>query len=81
MHYNLIAEEWARSAVSDRPDRAVGNVLRGGPSTPPDLALFMLGGSGDLELYEDDNIAVDRLGRPLPKFGRYTNSSAQSSCR
>ena len=52
-------------------------MLRGGPSTPPGLALFMLGGSGDIEYYEDDNIAVDWVGRPLEKLGRYTTSSAK----
>jgi hypothetical protein len=40
------------------------------------VALFALGGSGDLELYAHDNIAVDRLGRPLPAEGRYTTSPA-----
>ncbi len=35
---------------------------------------MMLGGSGDLELYADDNLAVDRLGRPLPMLGRYTTA-------
>ena len=36
----------------------------------------MLGGSGDVELYAEDNIAVDRLGRPLEQLGRYTTSPA-----
>ncbi|HYM36762.1 MAG TPA: hypothetical protein VET48_15285, partial [Steroidobacteraceae bacterium] len=54
-----------------------GNAMRAGPSTPNDVALFMLGGSGDIEIYEEDNIAVDRLGNPLPKFGRYTTSAAK----
>jgi len=54
----------------------IGNVMRAGPSTPNDVALFMLGGSGDIELYEEDNIAVDRVGKPLEKTGRYTTSKA-----
>ena len=59
----------------------IGNVLRGGPSTPPGLALFMLGGSGDIELYEDDNIAVDWVGRPLPKTRPLHDLRARASCR
>jgi pectate lyase len=76
LHYNLIAEEWG-----DQPHQlgrmvAIGNVLRSGPSTPADLAFMMLGGSGSLEWYADDNLAVDRLGRPLPQTGRYTTAAA-----
>jgi pectate lyase len=77
VHYNLIAEEWRGQPYQVGQMALIGNVLRGGPSTPPGLALFMLGGSGDIELYEDDNIAVDWVGRPLEKFARYTNSSAR----
>jgi hypothetical protein len=77
VHYNLIAEEWRNQPYQVGQMALIGNVLRGGPSTPPGLALFMLGGSGDIELYEDDNIAVDWVGRPLEKFGRYTTSGAR----
>lgn len=77
VHYNLIAEEWIEYARYERGRVVlIGNVLRAGPSTPPDLALLMLGGSGDLEYYAHDNLAVDRLGRPLPLTGRYTTSRA-----
>ena len=51
-------------------------MLRAGPSSTSDLALFTFGGSGDIELYAKDNIAVDRLGRPLPAEGRYTTAAA-----
>ena len=64
IHYNLIAEEWRGQAFETGRIAALGNVLRAGPSTPADLAFMMLGGSGALEWYADDNIAVDRLGRP-----------------
>jgi pectate lyase len=76
VHYNLIAEEWGRQPYQSGQLTLIGNVLRAGPSTPSDVALFALGGSGDLELYAHDNIAVDRLGRPLPAEGRYTISPA-----
>lgn len=77
VHYNLIAAEWGAMPYQNGRMALVGNVLRAGPSTPADLALLMLGGSGDLEVYERDNLAVDRIGRPLPVFGRYTTAPAR----
>ncbi|HEY5810068.1 MAG TPA: hypothetical protein VIT67_18995 [Povalibacter sp.] len=77
VHYNLIPEEWFGREYENGQLTLIGNVMRGGPSTHPHLPLFMLGGSGDIELYEEDNIAVDWTGNPLPKTGRYTTSKAQ----
>jgi hypothetical protein len=77
VHYNLIAEEWAEHPYQLGRMSLIGNVLRAGPSTPNDLALFELGGSGDIELFAADNIAVDRLGRPLPMLARYTTAPAK----
>jgi len=77
VHYNLIAAEWGEHPFQVGKITLVGNVMRAGPSTPSDVALFMLGGAGDVELYMKDNIAVDRLGRPLPMLGRYTTSPAK----
>lgn len=77
VHYNLIPEEWNDHPYQNGQLTLIGNVMRAGPSTPHDVALFMLGGSGDIELYEDDNVAVDRIGNPIPKFGRYTTSAAR----
>jgi pectate lyase len=77
VHYNLIAEEWGDHAYQNGQLALIGNVMRGGPSTAPNLPLFMLGGSGDIELYEADNIAIDWLGKPLEKVGRYTTSQAK----
>src|SRR6185295_6782229 len=76
IHYNLIAEEWGDHAKQLGQMTVIGNVMRAGPSTPADLAFFMLGGSGDVELYAADNIVVDRLGRPMPMQGRYSTSGA-----
>jgi pectate lyase len=77
VHYNLIPEEWYGRKYELGQLTLIGNVLRGGPSTEPHLPLFMLGGSGDLEMYEEDNVAVDWTGSPLPKTGRYTTSAAK----
>lgn len=77
LHYNLIAEEWVDHAPQLGRMVAIGNVLRAGPSTPADVAFMMLGGSGSVEWYAEDNLAVDRLGRPLPATARYTTAAAQ----
>ena len=77
VHYNLIAAEWGDHPFQVGKISLVGNAMRAGPSTPGDVALFMLGGAGDIELYMKDNIAVDRIGRPLPLLGRYTTSPAK----
>jgi hypothetical protein len=75
-HYNLIPTEWEGRPAQIGRLAFIGNVLRAGPSTQPDLAFFSLGGSGDAELHTSDNIMVDRLGRELPELGRYTTSAA-----
>ena len=77
VHYNLIPEEWYGREYQLGRITLIGNVMRGGPDTRPNLPLFMLGGSGDIEMYEEDNIAVDWTGNALPKIGRYTTSAAR----
>jgi pectate lyase len=75
-HYNLIAEEWADHEKQVGHMTLIGNVYRGGISTRPELPLFMIGGSGDMELYSADNIAVDWIGRKVAEQGSYTNAPA-----
>ena len=77
IQYNLIAAEWAGHAYQTGQLAVVGNVMRAGPDTPADVALLMIGGSADLKLHASDNLAVDRIGRPLPATGRYTTAAAQ----
>ena len=77
VHYNLQPLEWGDAPYQNGRMTAVGNVLRAGPSTHPDLAFLMIGGAGDLDYHGRDNVAVDRLGNPLPMFGRYTTSAAR----
>jgi pectate lyase len=77
MQYNLIAEEWIGHDYSRGEMVIRGNVLRAGMSTEP-LALFMIGGSGDIDLYMDDNLAVDRIGQPtIPQTGSYTTAPVE----
>ncbi|WP_461061519.1 pectate lyase family protein [Silanimonas algicola] len=77
VHYNLVDEEWAEHLDEKQVGELSlrGNVLRAGPSTEP-LAFFMFGGSGDVRVFMDDNLAVDRIGQPLPMAGRYSTSRA-----
>lgn len=77
VHYNLMALEWGDIPFEVGKMTAVGNVLRAGPSTEAPLAFMMLGGHGDLEYYGRDNVAVDRIGEPLPLLGRYATGSAR----
>jgi hypothetical protein len=77
VHYNLMALEWEDRPYATGRMSAVGNVLRGGPSTVQGLPFLMLGGDGDLEYHGRDNIAVDRHGKPLPAFGRYGETRAR----
>lgn len=77
LHYNLMAEEWGARPYQNGQMVAVGNVMRAGYDTPDPIAFLMIGGYGDLEYYGRDNIAVDRIGRPLPMLGSYTTSGAR----
>jgi hypothetical protein len=77
IHYNLMAEEWGNQAFQNGQMSVVGNVLRAGISTPDALAFMMIGGHGDVEYFGRDNIAVDRIGRALPMFGRYATGDAR----
>jgi pectate lyase len=77
VHYNLMALEWAGQPYITGELSAVGNVMRGGPSTDENLPFLMLGGDGDLLYYGKDNIAVDKHGKLLPQFGRYGETQAK----
>jgi len=75
VHYNLWASEWGSHPYQTGRLALVGNVLKGGASTDRAIAFFMLGGEGDVELYQADNLATGRDGRPLPMFGRYREAT------
>lgn len=77
VQYNLMNLEWVGHDYVTGQITAIGNVLRGGNDTHPDLPFLMLGGDGDLEYYGRDNLHVDRHGKPLPEFGRYGETRAQ----
>lgn len=77
VHYNLMNLEWADQPYQTGEITAVGNVMRGGPSTAPGLPFLMLGGDGNLSYYGRDNLAVDQWGNPAPSFGRYGETQAR----
>lgn len=77
IHYNLMDLEWGRQRHQPGKLSAVGNVVRAGFSTRQDTVFLSIGGVGDLEYYGQRNVAVDRIGKPMPMFGRYTTSSAK----
>jgi hypothetical protein len=77
VHYNLMALEWGSQPYQTGELSAVGNVLRGGPDTRADIAFLAIGGAGNLRYHGRDNVAVDRMGKPLPMFGRYTTGPAR----
>ena len=77
MMYNLMALEWGEVPFQNGKMTVIGNVMRAGPSTESPIALMMLGGHGNVELYGRDNVAVDRAGEPLPMFGRFATGRAR----
>lgn len=77
VHYNLVAHEWVGRPYQTGRITLAGNVYRAGPGTALGLPLFTLGGVGDVQLFEQDNLAQDRNGQPLPMTGRYTSGPAQ----
>lgn len=77
VHYNLMALEWVGHKYVDGRLTAIGNVMRGGPSTDAGLPFLMLGGDGDLHYFGKDNLAVDKHGTALPMFGRYGETRAR----
>lgn len=77
VHYNLVAHEWAGHAYQTGKVTLVGNVYRQGPDTRPNTPLFALGGHGDVELFLQNNIAVDDAGKALAQTGVYTASQAR----
>ena len=77
VHYNLQAIEWEGHEARTGEMDLVSNVLKYGPSTQAGLPLLMLGGIGDLNVYDSDNIALDRWGNDAPKRGTYETGSAK----
>lgn len=65
MHYALNASEWEGHAWQVGRLALVGNVVKGGRSTRPDLPFLIVEGQGDLELFAQDNVAHLADGSPM----------------
>lgn len=65
MNYSLLAVEWGEHPHRVGQLVVVGNVMRYGPDSRRDMGLVGFRGNGDLELYAEDNLAVDRSGQPV----------------
>jgi hypothetical protein len=66
MHYALNAAEWVGHDWQRGQLALVGNVIKGGRSTRPDLPFLIVEGEGDLDLYAHDNVATYADGQPMP---------------
>jgi pectate lyase len=75
---------WQGRELVVAKNEIVGNVLRHGPDTPAELALFRFGGIGELEAHLEDNLAFDRAGKPArllyedTRYGGKLRSSANA---
>src|SRR5262249_11974576 len=76
-HYNLLANEWTGQPYQTGRLSLVGNVYRQGPDTDPATPFFLLRGEGDVELFLDDNVALDVRGRPVAQTGNISNGKAR----
>lgn len=77
VHYNLQSIEWEGQPHQTGEMDLISNVLKYGPSTEAGLPLLMLGGVGDLKVFDRDNIAVDRWGNDAPRRGSYETGPAK----
>lgn len=68
MHYALNAPEWEGRPWQVGRLALVGNVVRGGASTRPDLPFLIVEGQGDLDLYARDNRAAYADGAAMPEL-------------
>lgn len=65
IHYHLTEKLWQKRTPEVGKAEVVGNVMRHGPDSMPELALFRFVGNGDLELHAADNLAFNRAGQPI----------------
>jgi hypothetical protein len=68
IHSALVPEEWKGHEPVTSQLAIVGNLLEHGPDSPARLALFLNHGPTPLELFAEDNLALDRAGQAAPLF-------------
>jgi hypothetical protein len=72
VHYGLVPSEWEGHPYEIGKMVLVGNVLQYGPDTKEKRALLSLSGDGSLEVFAQDNLALDRAGQPV-EFSEITS--------
>ena len=65
IHYHLNDRLWQKRPPVTGKAEVVGNVMRHGPNSMPELALFRFVGNGDLEFHAADNLAFNRAGAAI----------------
>ncbi|MCP4454433.1 MAG: hypothetical protein GY809_23500, partial [Planctomycetes bacterium] len=65
MHYGLQSGEWQGHDPVTGHMAIVGNVMEHGLDTPERMPLFIITGRGPVQVFEKDNIALDRSGRAV----------------
>jgi hypothetical protein len=69
MKYTLVPDEWHGHAHEIGQMVVVGNVFKHGPSTSPETPLLFSTGAGSCDVFLNDNVAVDREGKPVAELG------------
>ena len=69
IHYGLPAGEWKGHEYVTGQMAIVGNVMEHGQNTPPDMPLFVLSGSGPVDVFARDNVALGRSGQDVRIIG------------
>jgi len=77
IHYGLPAGEWFGHKYVTGQMAIVGNVLKYGPNTPTNMPLFALSGSGPVEIFARDNLALDRSGKAVRIIGTTSKKCRQ----
>jgi len=75
IHYGLPAGEWKGHEYVTGQMAIVGNVMEHGRNTPPDTPLFVLSGSGPVDVFSRDNVALDRSGQGVRIIGTNNKKS------
>ncbi len=65
VHYALRADEWGERTFQTGSIAVLGNVLKLGPDSEPQLPFVLIEGDGPVELFEADNLVVDQSGREV----------------
>ena len=70
VHYGLPSGEWKGREYVTGQMAIVGNVTEHGRNTPSDMPMFVISGSGPVNVFARDNVALDRSGRNVRIIGK-----------